>query len=111
MIEMRLLPLMPIFLLSALLSLGGCVSQIVSLKEQRKAWLGHRIEEVKEAVARTRTAGGYEGLSWEEKTYSLDNGNSVYVELIGRDCFMHWEVNPQGIIVGSRTEGKRCWMY
>ena len=51
-------------------------------------------------------------IGWKETTYPLDNGNWVYVEpagVGGKDCLIHWEVNPQGIIVGARTEGCRGW--
>ena len=80
-----------------LLALCGCVSQIMSLREYTKAWVGQPIE---------RKAAS---IGWKETTYSLDNGNRVYVEPDRKDCFIHWEVNPEGIIVGSRTEGKGCW--
>ena len=57
---------------------------------------------------------------WKETTYPLDNGNWVYVTPAGvfgkafggGDCFIHYEVNPQGIIVNARTEGKGCrWWW
>ncbi|MBI3319285.1 MAG: hypothetical protein HYZ89_01685 [Candidatus Omnitrophica bacterium] len=59
-------------------------------------------------------------IGWKETTHSLDNGNWVYVTPAGRfgtaigggECFIHYEVNPEGIIVGARTEGKGCrWWW
>lgn len=48
-------------------------------------------------------------IGWQEKTYTLDNGNWVYITPDRPDCFMHWEVNPEGIIIDYKTEGKRCY--
>lgn len=85
-----------LLLVGLMLGLCGCVSQIMSLKEYTKAWIGQPIE---------RKAAS---IGWKETTYSLDNGNRVYVEPDRKDCFIHWEVNPQGIIVDSRAEGRGC---
>ena len=73
-----------------------------------KVWVGQPIEGIRQRISRK---GSYaSSIGWEETTYPLDNGNWVYVEPDGvdRDCFIHWEVNPEGIIVGVRTEGKGC---
>ena len=96
-------------LVSTLWSLSGCLSQIPSLKQYRKSWLGHPIEELKEATARPNGYDSYaKEIGWKETTYPLTNGNWVYVELDRKDCFIHWEVNSQGIIVDSRAEGRGC---
>lgn len=85
----------------------GCLSQIVSTAEYTKNMIGVPIEKLKEAIARP---GSYPSrMGWQEKTYTLDNGNRVYVEPVRPDCFIHWEVNQQGIIIGYKTEGKRCY--
>ncbi len=93
-------------LLGVLLGLCGCLSQIPFKREYTKSWVGEPIERVRQMDSR-------EG--WKETTYPLDNGNWVYVELAGvggKDCFIHYEVNPGGIIVGARTEGKGCrWWW
>ena len=47
-------------------------------------------------------------IGWRETTHRLKNGNLDYVEPVRSGCYIHWEVNPQGIIVGFQTEGNRC---
>jgi hypothetical protein len=79
------------------------------MREFTKAWIGQPIDGVRQRIARE---GSYASrIGWKETTYPLKNGNWVYVEPDGvaRDCFIHWEVNPQGVIVGARTEGCRGW--
>lgn len=94
---------------AAALMFCGCVSQVVSLHEYKQNWIGHPINELKEAVARPSVYDEYKrAIGWTETIYKLDNGNWVYVELDKKDCFIHWEVDPEGIIVGAHTEGKDC---
>jgi len=62
------------------------------------------IEETKKLILRLESYASRIG--WKEKTYQLNNGNWVYVEPDSKNCFIHWEVNPQGIIVGYKLEGK-----
>lgn len=89
-----------------LLGLCGCVSQIVPFKEFANGWLGDPVDEKKQIISRH---GSYASrIGWQETTYQLDNGNWVYIEPIRPDCFVHWEVNSEGIIVGYRTEGTGC---
>ena len=91
------------------LVLSGCVSQVASLRDYKKNWIGHPINELEEAVARPSAIDEYKKtIGWKETTYKLDNGNSVFVELAATDCFIHWEVDPQGIIIDARTEGNGC---
>lgn len=85
----------------------GCLSQIAPIEEFTKAWIGRPISELKEIRTRSETYAS--SIGWQEKTYKLDNGNLVYVEPVRPDCFIHWEVNPKGIIIGYKTEGKRCY--
>jgi len=94
--------------LGLMVVLQGCPT-IPSLKNYTKGWVGRPIEELKEVDALPSVYDDYAmRIGWQETTYRLDNGNWVYVQLDSKDCFIHWEVNPQGIIVGSRTEGKGC---
>ncbi len=82
----------------------GC-DGIPSMKDYRNAWLGLPIEELREADLRPNAWDSYAlSIGWKETTYKLDNGNWVYVELDSKNCYIHWEVNPQGIIIGSRVE-------
>lgn len=84
-----------------LLFYSGC--SIPSIGKYVQSWIGHPIEEKKKGVTGT---GSYASrIGWKEKTYRLDNGNWVYVEADSKNCFIHWEVNPQGIIVGYKFEG------
>jgi hypothetical protein len=87
------------------MSLGifGCVSQIVSLDEHTRSWIGHPISEMKEVMARPRSYASR--ITWKEKIYHLDNGNYVFVEPEPR-CFIHWEVDKEDIIVGYKTVGE-----
>ena len=87
--------------------LQGCLSQIASFEESTNKWIGRPLSDLKEVLARPTSYVSRTG--WKEKTYRLDNGNLAYVEPDGRDCFIHWEVNPEGIIIGYKTEGKRCY--
>lgn len=81
----------------------GCGSQIVSIDEATKHWVGRPIKELKEILSRR---GSYASrIGWKEKNYPLANGNWVYVEPDSNNCFVHWEVNPNGIIVGYKLEG------
>lgn len=85
----------------------GCLSQIASVNKTAPEWIGSQITVRQNLVLRS---GSYASkIGWQEKTYKLDNGNWVYVEPALPDCFIHWEVNPEGIIVGYKTEGKRCY--
>ncbi len=99
----RIIASMLLILFSVLL-FHGCLSQIMSTKERTKAWMGQPIDKLRTAVLRPESYASRIG--WKEKTYKLDNGNWVYVEPDSPGCFIHWEVNPQGIIVGYRLEGK-----
>jgi len=68
-------------------------------------WIGQSVEELKEADSRPSFSDSYaSSIGWKKTTYKLDSGNWVYVELVRKDCYVHWEVNPQGIIIGSRVE-------
>ncbi len=83
--------------------LNGCLSNIASIEEYSKYSLGRDIKEKQTIVSDSHSYAARIG--WEEKTYQLDNGNWVYVEPDSKNCFIHWEVNPQGIIVGYKLEG------
>ncbi|MBI5783167.1 MAG: hypothetical protein HZA69_05465 [Gammaproteobacteria bacterium] len=59
---------------------------------------------------------------WEKPSYYLTrNGNAVYVEpnyshpprkkKFYMNCDYHWEVNPQGRVVGYLTVGPKCTWY
>lgn len=85
------------------LLISSCLSQILSIDDYTKSWIGQPIEEKKKPSLRPESYASRIG--WKEKTYPLKNGNWVYVEPDSKNCFIHWEVNPQGIIVGYKLEG------
>jgi len=96
-----------ICIIFTLFFLIGCAE--LSVEEYaRTGWTGLSIETLKEAISRPNYDDAYKAkIGWKETTYRLDNGNWVYVELIRearKDHYIHWEINPQGIIVGSRVE-------
>ena len=89
--------------------LYGCPS-VPTLRSYIRNGIGHPIDKFKEAASRPNLlADAYKAkIGWKETTYHLDNGNWVWVEVDRKDCFIHWEVNPQGIVVGAHTEGDGC---
>jgi hypothetical protein len=93
-----------LLILFAVLFVVGCLTPIVSIEDYTKNWIGRPIEETKKLILRPESYASRIG--WKEKTYQLNNGNWVYVEPDSKNCFIHWEVNPQGIIVGYKLEGK-----
>jgi hypothetical protein len=82
--------------------LAGCMSQIVSLDQHTRSWIGHPIANMKASVERPQSYAS--SIGWKEKTYPLENGNWVFIEPDTLRTFVHWEVNPQGIIVGYAAE-------
>jgi len=91
------------FILILIPLLYGCLHNIGTIEEYTKYWIGRPIEETKILV---RDSHSYASrIGWQEETYKLDNGNWVYVEPDSPNCFIHWEVNPEGIIVGYKLEG------
>jgi hypothetical protein len=84
--------------------LAAC--SIPSLKTYTKEAIGTPISRKIEIMSKPNSWAT--SIGWKEKTYKLDNGNWVYVEPDRPGCFIHWEVNPEGIIVGYHFEG-RCY--
>ena len=91
-----------------LLGLYGCPS-VPTLGSYIRNGIGISIDKHREAESRPNIWDDYKAkIGWKETTYQLDNGNWVWVEVDSKDCFIHWEVNPQGIVVGAHTEGNGC---
>ena len=81
-------------------------SQIKSATDHANAWVGRSVYDYSSMVNRK---GAYaNSIGWQEKTYQLPNGNKVYVFPASPECYIHFEVDREGTIIGSRTEGKRC---
>ncbi len=87
------------YIVFTILIFSGC--GMVSLKEHREGGIGKSIELFREMAAMPESYASRIG--WKETTYKLNNGNWIYVEPEPRQ-YIHWEVNPHGIIVGSRVE-------
>ncbi len=94
---------------SAALMLCGCPS-LPTLGSDIRHGIGLPIALIKELDSKPNLfTDDYKAeIGWKETTYKLDNGNWVWVDVAKRNCFIHWEVNPQGIIVGAHTEGNGC---
>ena len=68
--------------------------------------MGRPVAELQEIISSPTSHASK--IEWKETTYQLNNGNWVYVTPDVKDCFIHWEINPDGIIVGYRLEDEGC---
>lgn len=93
-------------LLVLMVFLAGCVA-IPPVPYWAESGVGQPIDTIKKLQARPDSYASRIG--WKETTYQLENGNWVLVDPIRADCFVHWEVNRQAIIVGFKTEGNNCY--
>ena len=94
-----------VYVLLFIVSLNGCASQI-DVDEHSREWIARPLSELKQEINRPDSYASKKG--WKETTYSLANGNYVYVEPIGDDCFMDWEINSGGVIIGYQVKGNGC---
>lgn len=85
--------------------LNGCASQI-DADLYSNEWIARPLSELKQDMRRPDSYASKIG--WKESTYSLANGNYVYVEPIGEDCYVDWEINSGGLIIGYNSRGKGC---
>lgn len=92
-------------LLAPLSLLCGCASS-VPISERSEEWIARPLSELKASMSQPGSYASKAG--WKEKTYPLANGNSVFIEPVSKECFLHWEVTPRGIIIGSRAVGSEC---
>jgi hypothetical protein len=95
-----------IFLLVQMMLFGGCMSQITPISKSSPTWIGRPIKDIQNLMARSDSYAS--SIGWKENTYTLGNGNWVFVEPADPKCFIHWEVNPGGTIVNFKTDGKQC---
>ena len=100
---MKLIKIFVVSIIFLVISINGCLRQIPTIGEYTNYWVGKPVEEKKKQTLRSTTYASRIG--WKEKTYKLDNGSWVYVEPDSKNCFIHWEVNPEGIIVSYKLEG------
>ena len=88
-----------------LILLCGCASQ-QSLEDLSRKWIARPLSELKEDMKNPESYASK--IDWKETTYPLANGNSVYVEPVRANCFVHWEISESGIIIGYQAKGKAC---
>ena len=95
---------------AATMCLGSCVSQILPVDEWAKGWVGEPVQRLIKLAERPRdpTRDPVAKFLWKPNAYTLSNGNSVYIRQVAKDCFVHFEVNRDQIIVGYRLEGTTC---
>lgn len=75
---------------------------------------GDRVVKAGLTVDKMKGTHGSDPRVWDNPAYRLANGNVVYVDPVGygagyKNCDFHWEVNPEGRVVGYKTIGDRCW--
>ena len=87
--------------------LGGCsASRLPPFKDYTAQLIGTPLVDLQAADAQP---GSYVSNSGARpRTYPLENGDSVYVSPLRKDCIVYWQIDPQGIIIGYRSEGARC---
>ncbi|HMK43251.1 MAG TPA: hypothetical protein VK445_03860 [Dissulfurispiraceae bacterium] len=82
---------------------SGCAAQR-SLDAHGMEWVTRPVAELKQSLASPNSYASK--IRWQERTYPLASGNSVFVEPFDDKCLIHWEVAKNGIIIGMlRTEG------
>ena len=86
--------------------LTACSSQIPSLKDWADAVVGKNVSVLRELAKPKESYSSRVG--WQETTYTLPNGNWVYVQPDRPHCEIHFEVNGQNLIVGYTPVGAGC---
>ena len=89
-------------LIGAFMLLTACNGNIISLDDYTRYAIGRPVAEKASLVKRSTSYASRIG--WKETAYPLENGNWVYIEPDRLDTFIHWEVNPRGMIVGYAVE-------
>lgn len=84
----------------------NCCASHMSVADHGAEWIARPLSELKQEMSRPDSYASKSG--WKETTYPLTNGNYVYVEPLIEGCFVHWEINSKGIIVGYDAKGKNC---
>ena len=87
--------------------LGGCSTPgLPPFKDYTAQLIGTPLVDLKVADAQPESYVSRSGA--EPRTYLQENGDSVYVSPVREDCLVYWQVDPQGMIIGYRSEGTRC---
>lgn len=77
-----------------------------SVKHWAERGIGRHVSVVEQLMAKSDSYASK--IMWKKNTYRIANGNLVLVEPVREDCFVHWEVDNNGIIYGYKTEGGNC---
>jgi hypothetical protein len=94
-----------VWLLLYILLLYGCASQM-SLEDLSRHWIARPLSELKQEM---KSPDSYASkIGWKETTYPLPNRNFVFIQPVGADCSVHWEVNEGDIIIAYQAKGKGC---
>ncbi len=93
-------------LTASLATLTACVSQIPRLTDYADSIVGRPIAELQEREAQPQSYSSWRGRPPRE--YALPSGNWVHVHPDRDNCDVHFEVNPDGIVVGYTLEGTGC---
>ncbi len=93
------------WLLLCLILLCGCATQM-PIEDLTREWIARPLAELKQEM---KSPDSYASkIGWKDTTYPLPNGNYVYIQPVSTDCYVHWEVNQGGTIIGYRAKGNGC---
>lgn len=89
------------------LVLAGCFNPVATPESWAEPMLGRPIQYLYDLVAGDPESdvakrGGI------KKEGPLDNGNWIHIYPIDAYCDIHFETDPQGIVVAFRTVGENC---
>jgi len=94
-----------VLLLLYIVLLYGCAPQL-SVEDLSREWIARPLSELKQEM---KSPDSYASkIGWKETTYPLPNRNFVFIQPVGADCSVHWEVNEGDIIIAYQAKGKGC---
>jgi len=94
------------FLALTLVFLCGCASQSVFIQEHGDNFTARHIDELRQDMSLPTSYANK--VKWKEQTYPMADGYYGFIEPIGKDCYLHWRVNPRHKIVGYEPKGEGC---
>ncbi len=83
----------------------SCSSHLY-VEERANEWISRPLADLKQSMSRPDSYASKIG--WQETTYPLANGYYVFVQPIGKECLIHWKINPRDIIVDYSSSGSSC---
>lgn len=94
-----------VWLLLSIILFCGCASKIY-IEDLSRDWIARPLSDLKQEMKKPDSYASKIG--WKETTYLLPNGDFVYIQPVSDDCFVHWEINQNDIIINYQTKGKDC---